>query len=168
MKQHIVKIDRSITLMLFSSLVLLPVQLFCQTHEGNRKFLGNIIGSSIPADFGKYWSQVTPENAGKWGVVGISPDTNLWDWSQLDRIYDYALQKGYPFKFHNLVWGQQQPSWTGGLDLVQQKKMVEAWIRLCGERYSKSTYVDVVNEPIQKPAFYKNALGAMAGQVGIG
>ena len=159
MKQHIVKIDRSITLMLFSSLVLLPVQLFCQTHEGNRKFLGNIIGSSIPADFGKYWSQVTPENAGKWGVVGISPDTNLWDWSQLDRIYDYALQKGYPFKFHNLVWGQQQPSWTGGLDLVQQKKMVEAWIRLCGERYSKSTYVDVVNEPIQKPAFYKNALG---------
>ncbi len=39
------------------------------------------------------------------------------------------------------------------------KEIVKVWIRLCGERYPKSGLVDVVNEPIQKPASYRNAIG---------
>jgi endo-1,4-beta-xylanase len=139
--------------------VFLPGTFLCQTAGVQGKFLGNVIGTSFPQDFGKYWNQVTPENAGKWGKVGVSSDTNSWSRARLDSIYYYAVQKGYPFKFHNLVWKQQQPQWLANLEPAQQKRIVEAWIRICGKRYPKADMVDVVNEPIQKPAFYKNALG---------
>ena len=49
--------------------------------------------------------------------------------------------------------------WMRKLDAPLQKKMVEAWIRLCGEKYPKTSMVDVVNEPIHKPPFYKDAIG---------
>jgi endo-1,4-beta-xylanase len=140
-------------------LLFLPGQAPCQNENNESKFIGNIIGEYIPRDFGKFWDQVTPENAGKWGRVGISPDTNSWHWSHLDSIYSYAIRKGYPFKFHNLIWKQQQPIWMYNLNAGQQKNIVEAWIRLCGIRYPKTAMVDVVNEPLQKPAFYKDAIG---------
>jgi endo-1,4-beta-xylanase len=146
-------------IILLAACICLPATSFSQTEKGNAKFLGNIIGRIVPNDFGKYWDQVTPENAGKWGFVAVSQDTNSWNWSILDSIYDFAVSKGYPFKFHNLIWKQQQPIWMYNLSAAQQKNMVEAWIRLCGERYPKAAMVDVVNEPLQKPAFYKDAIG---------
>ena len=139
--------------------LVLPDKTFCQSASNHSKFLGNIIGTYIPKDFTKYWDQVTPENAGKWGMVGVSTDTNAWSWSHLDSIYDFAVSHGYPFKFHNLIWRQQQPEWMHKLDPTEQKKMVETWIRQCGKRYPESALVDVVNEPLQKPAFYKDAIG---------
>jgi len=141
------------------ALLILESQSYCQNKNDSSKFLGNIIGSYIPSGFGKYWDQVTPENAGKWGFVGTSTDTSSWNWSYLDSVYHYAVNKGYPFKFHNLLWRQQQPMWMRKLDAPLQKKMVEAWIRLCGEKYPKTSMVDVVNEPIHKPPFYKDAIG---------
>jgi endo-1,4-beta-xylanase len=35
----------------------------------HNKFVGNIIGSNVPANFATYWNQVTPENATKWQSV---------------------------------------------------------------------------------------------------
>ena len=141
-----------------------------QSQASQSKFLGNIIGNEIPDGFDSYWDQVTPERAGKWGVVAPGPDTSLWRWTRLDRIYDFAIEKGYPFKFHNLVWNQQQPLWVNGLDSAQQVEWVEEWIALCGRRYPNAAYVDVVNEPIRTPydtlypAYYK-AIGG-AGKTG--
>lgn len=135
---------------------------FSQLAKGKDKFVGNIIGSSIPTDFTKYWDQVTPENAGKWGNVEIKENVFVWD--TLDEIYHYALENNIPFKFHNLVWGKQQPNWIKDLPMAQQKKQVEQWIKLCGERYPKASFVDVVNEPIRTkldtayPPYY-NAIG---------
>ncbi|MHB8579974.1 MAG: endo-1,4-beta-xylanase [Ignavibacteriaceae bacterium] len=120
---------------------------YCQLVKGQDKFVGNIIGSSIPSNFTKYWNQVTPENAGKWGNVEIKENVFVWD--TLDNIYHYALKHHIPFKFHNLVWGKQQPEWIKDIDPAQQKQQVERWIKLCGERYPKASFVDVVNEPIR-------------------
>ena len=48
---------------------------FPQIAAEKCKFLGNVIAGYSPPDFLDYWNQVTPENAGKWGVdinkVGI-------------------------------------------------------------------------------------------------
>ncbi|MGO9482617.1 MAG: endo-1,4-beta-xylanase [Candidatus Kryptoniota bacterium] len=145
--------------LLLAAFMCLPATSFSQSENGNPKFLGNIIGRFVPKNFGKYWDQVTPENAGKWGFVAMSQDTNSWNWSILDSIYDYAVSKGYPFKFHNLIWRPQQPRWMHSIDSIQQKEIVASWIRLCGERYPKTAMVDVVNEPLHQPAFYKNAIG---------
>jgi endo-1,4-beta-xylanase len=123
---------------------------------GKSKFLGSCV-SSIRSDFSKYWNQVTPENAGKWASVEGTMD--VYNWTVLDNIYNYAIANGFSYKHHNFVWGQQQPSWITSLDSASQRAQVEEWIRLVGERYPKITYIDVVNEPLNAPAAYKNALG---------
>lgn len=123
---------------------------------GKDKFLGSCIGS-IRSDFSKYWNQVTPENAGKWSSVEGTRD--VYSWTALDNIYNYAIANGFPYKHHTFVWGQQQPSWITSLDAADQRAQVEEWIRLVGERYPKITFIDVVNEPLNAPAAYRDALG---------
>lgn len=144
--------------------VFLTIPLFSQIAEGHFKFLGCIVksGTSIPRDFDLYWNQVTPENAGKWGSVEGTRDQ--YRWTDLDRAYNYAKQKGFPFRFHVLVWSKQQPNWITSLDSATQAAEVEEWIRLAGERYPEADYVEAVNEPIPwasydyYPSYYK-ALG---------
>ena len=145
---------------IFLLIALFQVQAYSQIAKGKDKFFGNIIGGSLDtSDFASYWNQVTPENAGKWGNVEINKDVFVWD--TLDKIYNYALDNNIPFKFHNLVWGKQQPLWISSLDSAQQVQQVEQWITLCGQRYPKSAYVDVVNEPVRNqsdmhyPPYYK-------------
>jgi endo-1,4-beta-xylanase len=128
-----------------------------QIAKDNCKFLGNVIASSAPADFNKYWNQVTPENSGKWGSVEAVRDEMNWD--QLDIAYAYAKSRNYPFKQHTFVWGQQQPDWLAGLSAQEQREEVEEWIRLFGERYPDTDYIDVVNEPLHAVPSYSNALG---------
>lgn len=159
MERITLSINRIFIFGFLCTLLVLPTLSFCQSGPSGSKFLGNIVGNYVPSDFGKFWNQVTPENAGKWGYIAVSPDTTSWRWSILDSIYNYAAAKGYSFKFHNLIWKPQQPRWMHDMDSIQQRQMVESWIRLCGERYPKTAMVDVVNEPIQQPAFYKNAIG---------
>ena len=69
---------------------------------------------SVRANFSKYWNQVTPENAGKWGNVESSRDQ--YNWAPLDNIYNDALTNGFPYKHHALIWGSQYPSWITSLD----------------------------------------------------
>jgi endo-1,4-beta-xylanase len=149
-----------------SALILMFIaQAPAQLAEGHDKWFGCCIGSTIPDNFHEYWNQVTPENAGKWGSVETGPD--YYQWGQLDNIYNYALDNGFPFRFHVLVWGKQQPTWWfTPLDSAAQAEEVEEWIRLCGERYPEADYVEVVNEPIERlpweyyPSYYESIGGA--------
>ena len=136
---------------------------------GEAKFLGNIIANSIPASYGSYWNQVTPENAGKWDAVEGSRD--FMNWGNLDRAYAYAKVNGMPFKGHTFVWGSQEPSWIGGLTEAEQLAEVEEFIQAYCERYDAPAengfkhMIDVVNEPTNAPASYRNAIGG-AGTTG--
>lgn len=136
---------------------------------GQPKFLGCSYLPGQEFNFLNYWNQVTPENAGKFGSVAISADSSTWSWVGLDSCYSLAINNHLPFKDHNLIWGQQQPTWlTGsGLDSAQQASAVEQWIRLVGQRYPKMDMIDVVNEPLpgHNPAPYAAALGG-AGTTG--
>lgn len=121
------------------------------------KFLGNIIAGSAPASFATYWNQVTPENATKWGAV--EGNRNNMNWGGADTSYNYAVSRNLPFKFHTLVWGSQEPAWVAGLSAAEQKSEVSAWITAAGQRYPKSAFVDVVNEPLHAKPSYRNAIG---------
>lgn len=159
--------------LIFASVFLSGEKCLSQIAEGQGKFVGCAVSLPIPQSFLTYWNQVTPADEGKFGrVASLSADTSLWIWSSLDQIYDFALIDSIPFKEHNLVWGQEQPSWIGSLDSSDQYQDVVNWIRLCGERYPKTAMVDVVNEPLhdtpqasQSPVPYYNALGG-AGSTG--
>jgi len=138
---------------------------------GKQKFLGNIhsnsqAGGSFEEHFLAYWNQVTPETAGKWGSVEATRDE--MSWGQLDAAYDFARNHGMPFRFHVLVWGQQQPGWITSLSQEEQLEEITEWFDAVAARYPDSDYVEVVNEavPGHAPAEYREALGG-AGSTGI-
>jgi endo-1,4-beta-xylanase len=127
--------------------------------EGQAKFLGCCYGSITDTVFANYWTQLTPENGGKWGSVAGSSDTSNWNWSALDLAYNYAKENDLIFKDHTLIWGQQQPYWINSLDSAEQISYIETWIEMVGERYPEMDMIDVVNEPLHAPPSYIEALG---------
>jgi endo-1,4-beta-xylanase len=144
-------------------ILLQGLQMNAQIAKDGCKFIGNIIAGSVPSDFDTYWNQVTPENAGKWGSA--EPTRNNMSWYGLNTAYNYAKSKGFPFKWHTFVWGQQQPSWITSLTPEEQKEEVEEWIKLYSEKYPETDFVDVVNEALHAPPSYSSALGG-AGSTG--
>ena len=134
-----------------------PTQRPTQNPDTGEKFLGQIIASNIPSNFAQYWNQVTPENSTKWGSVESSRDR--MNWSQADMAYNYAKSNGFPFKFHTLVWGSQEPGWISGLSPSEQKAEVLEWMDAAATKYGDSEYVDVVNEPLHAKPSYRNAIG---------
>lgn len=128
-------------------------------------FVGNVFPHGVGPDVPEsgLWNQLTPENAGKWGSV--EPVRDEMNWSQLDAAYAYAEERGIPFRFHTLVWGQQQPAWLADLSPEDQLDEVTEWISLVAERYPNVDFIDVVNEPVHETPVYAEALGG-AGETG--
>lgn len=130
------------------------------------KFVGNIYSPSQRQNFEYYWNQVIPENAGKWGSVEAT--RNVMNWSELDAAYKLAKDNGFPFNFHVLIWGAQQPSWINSLSKDEQLKEIREWFQAVAYRYPDIDFLQVVNEPLpgHNPpdgnsgrANYKEALG---------
>ncbi|WP_116811431.1 endo-1,4-beta-xylanase [Steroidobacter cummioxidans] len=125
-------------------------------------FVGNITtNGAVRSDFIRYWDQITPENEGKWGTVEATRD--VYNWSGLDRAYNYAIANNIPFKHHTFIWGNQAPSWINSLSASEQAAEIEEWIRDYCARYPKTALIDVVNEatPGHAPAgFAQNAFGS--------
>ncbi|MBI5473807.1 MAG: endo-1,4-beta-xylanase, partial [Ignavibacteriae bacterium] len=125
--------------------------------QGKSKFLGVGTGSNIWSGLHLYWNQITPGNDGKWGSV--EGTQGQFNWTNLDNIYNYTINRSFRYKHHTLVWGQQQPSWIGSLDSAAQRAAVVNWIQNVGQRYGSMAMVDVVNEPFHAVPVYANALG---------
>ena len=117
--------------------------------DGKEKFLGSIHSDTQIQDFEQYWNQVTPENAGKWGSVESTRD--VYNFTQLDAAYDFAKQNGFPFRYHVLLWGNQQPSWIESLDPEEQLEEIEEWMDTVAARYPDIDYLEVINEPLHDP-----------------
>lgn len=144
--------------LLFIFVIGYSMQLFSQPlAQGNDKFLGASTSSYIYRDFFKFWNQITPGNDGKWGSV--EQIRGQYNWTNLNRIYNYAMSTNLIYKHHVLVWGQQQPSWITSLSQQDQRTAIENWIKNVCERYPLATYIEVVNEPINAPPSYAAALG---------
>ncbi|MFP4384356.1 MAG: endo-1,4-beta-xylanase [Spirochaetia bacterium] len=125
-----------------------------------KKFVGNIGGQQkkdIQDDFLKYWDQITPGNAGKWGVVMPEPET--YQWESMDNVYSFAKKNNLVLKQHTFVWGMQEPKWIHQLLPGTQKPFVEKWIKTFCERYPELDLIDVVNEPLTLPAPYRWSIG---------
>src|SRR5688572_27761579 len=129
------------------------------------KFFGTAPGG--PEDYEHlltYFDQLTPENAGKWGSVEGTRDT--MNWTDLDTAYQTALANNLKFKFHTLLWGQQQPGWIAALPPAEQLEEIEEWMAAVAVRYPDLEYVEVLNEPLNAPPPYREALGG-AGTTGF-
>jgi endo-1,4-beta-xylanase len=131
----------------------------CATAAGESKFLGSIWKthwSAPPEGFETLFTQITPENAGKWGSA--EETRGRIDWAPLDKMYVWAERNDGLTKQHTFVWGQQQPSWTQTFSNDEQARAaVEGWIKRYMKRYGhRVDMIDVVNEPLHhKPAYHK-------------
>jgi endo-1,4-beta-xylanase len=123
--------------------------------EGSSKFLGNITQGTPQSNYADYWNQITLENGGKWDAVQPSNQSSF-NWGQTDAAYEYCKQKGWPYKHHCFVWGNQQPRWVNSGNAMSA---VENYIKTFGERYPDCYMIDVVNEPLHAPPNYRDGLG---------
>lgn len=133
---------------------------------GKSKFLGNVYASHALPDFAKYFNQVTPENSGKWASVEVQRDS--FNWAALDQARQFAKTHNFPFRFHVMVWGAQQPTWLENLPQAEQVAEIKEWFAAVSTRYSGENapaYVEVVNEPLNQPPFYKAALSSLNAEL---
>lgn len=125
------------------------------------KFLGNVWSNPQLQDFTRYWDQVTPENAGKWGPM--APNRETVNWGPIDTAYNFAKDNGYIFRFHVLVWGNQQPGWMETLSQEEQLAEVRKRFEQIAARYPEIDYLEVVNEPLNDPPRKRNENDQAAG-----
>ncbi|HNY32404.1 MAG TPA: endo-1,4-beta-xylanase [Fibrobacteria bacterium] len=147
-----------------SFLVFSAAESRAQIAKGACKFLGNISEGNPVASYNTYWNQMSPENAGKWGSVQSSATSSSYNWSKLDAIAAWAKKTGNPWKFHVLVWGQQQPGDANSASYAT----ILRWFQAVHTRYPDVDMIDVVNEafPSHAPAGYKGVLDAEAKKSG--
>nr|BAF57348.1 putative glycosyl hydrolase family10 [uncultured symbiotic protist of Hodotermopsis sjoestedti] len=121
------------------------------------KWVGNIIAGSVPSNWDQYWNQVTAENGCKRGSVENSQGN--YNWAECDVSANHATQKSIPFKYHNFVWGSQEPGFISGLAAAAQKTALDNYIKAAATHYPNPDFIDVVNEALHAPSSIRNAIG---------
>lgn len=123
--------------------------------EGKNKFLGTIYKDDDP-HINKYFNQIAPENEGKWG--SIETEDGIFNWTNIDAARQFASENNFPFRFHVLVWGRQQPTWLKPLSDAEKVLRVKRWFQNVAEHFNGSSesravldYLEVVNEPLHAP-----------------
>jgi len=128
--------------------VLCGLSSFAQIAKCKGKYFGNVIGTSVPSNYGSLWNQVTPENGTKWGVVEKTRGT--YDWTEADVSYNWAKNNGGLFKFHTFVWGSQMPDWVPDATTAELTASVENFMKAAAEHFEPMgglELIDVLNEP---------------------
>jgi len=130
------------------------------------KYLANIIGGYVPANYNTYWNGVTAENDCKWGSIERSRDQ--MSWTGADRAFNHAKNNNMMFRFHALAWGNQYPCWAitgqgcsgnGGtnsgtprlqISATEFQQEIEEYMAAVATRYGNDIdQLDVLNENLQ-------------------
>src|SRR5215472_15357251 len=80
---------------------------------------GILVGTAVRPDqlsepayastLAREFNRLEAENVMKWAV--IRPERGIFDFSQADRIVNFARTHGMKVRGHVLVWGQSNPAW---------------------------------------------------------
>jgi endo-1,4-beta-xylanase len=105
------------------------------------------------------FDSVTPENVMKWEVV--EPQRGQYDFTQADRLVDFARANGQKVRGHTLLWHNQLPAWlTSGTwtraqlrDILRQHIFTEA-----GHFRGRIWAWDVVNEAFNDDGTLRDTL----------
>jgi endo-1,4-beta-xylanase len=100
------------------------------------------------------------ENAFKWGEM--ESQRGHVDWSQVDKLIDFAQQHGGLVKLHNFFWHQDQPGWLQNLSGAELEKAMRERIQYTADHIKGKEYliygIDVVNEAIDDNGNLRNSL----------
>jgi len=110
---------------------------------GKGKYLANINGFNR-SDYMTYWNGVTAENSCKWGSVEGTRD--VMNWTNADKVYNYAKDNHLSFRYHALAWGSQYPLWIKDLSPAEFQAEMEEYMSAVAMRYPLIDQIDVLNE----------------------
>src|SRR4051812_45004379 len=104
--------------------------------------VGNSTDTSIAA---REFTMVTPENEMK--PDATEPNQNQFNFTNGDRVYDWATQNGLKVRGHTLAWHGQQPGWMQSLSGTALRTAMINHINVVMAHYKGKLYAwDVVNE----------------------
>src|SRR4051812_2103003 len=104
--------------------------------------VGNSTDTSIAA---REFNMVTPENEMK--PDATEPNQNQFNFTNGDRIYNWATQNGLKVRGHTLAWYAQQPGWMQNLSGTALRNAMINHINGVMAHYKGKLYAwDVVNE----------------------
>lgn len=99
------------------------------------------------ATLAREFNMLEPEDAMKWEVV--RPDRQSFDFTQADRLLDFATLHDMKVRGHTLVWHQQNPPWLteGAFTPEQLATLLETHIKTVIGHYRGKVFAwDVANE----------------------
>ncbi|WP_169984521.1 PHB depolymerase family esterase [Microbispora sp. H10836] len=106
---------------------------------------GKLGDSQYTTIAGREFNMVTAENEMK--IDATEPNQNQFNFTNGDRVYDWAVQNGKRVRGHTLAWHQQQPGWMQSLSGSALRQAMINHINGVMAHYKGKIYAwDVVNE----------------------
>lgn len=102
------------------------------------------------------FSMIAPEDAMKWWT--IRPDQTTFDFTQADRVVDFAETHRLKVRGHTLVWGWSNPGWLNqnSFTTEQLQHLLQEHIEKVVTRYRGRVFAwDVVNEAFDEDGTLK-------------
>jgi endo-1,4-beta-xylanase len=117
------------------------------------------------------FNMLEPEDALKWEV--IHPAQDSFDFSQADRIVDFAMLHGMKVRGHTLVWHRQNPKWLtdGRFASPELASILEQHIKTVAGHYRGKIFAwDVVNEAFDElhPGTLRSTIWRDQPGIGLG
>lgn len=104
----------------------------------------------------KYFNCVVAENHMKWYL--IAPEEGSFNYSDVDKIVNFAVTNGMAVRGHTLLWHRQLPDWVKGKAYGDLDDVLQNHINAVMSRYKGKIYAwDVVNEIITSGEGYTDS-----------
>tara|TARA_R110002050_G_scaffold147106_4_gene272769 strand:+ start:221 stop:1339 length:1119 start_codon:yes stop_codon:yes gene_type:complete len=108
----------------------------------------------FPDHYTEYWDAVTCNNPFKWRPnQSTTSQSNSGTFNfnisgAADYVYNYTIDNGMDFIWHNLLWGANQgyPEWLVGLSEADTKAAFDNWLSAIANKYPKVSAFAVLNE----------------------
>jgi endo-1,4-beta-xylanase len=106
---------------------------------------GKLGDSAYTTIANREFNMVTPENEMK--IDATEPNRGQFNFTNGDRVYDWAVQNGKRVRGHTLAWHSQQPAWMQSLSgSTLRQAMIDHINGVMAHYKGKIAYWDVVNE----------------------
>lgn len=119
---------------------------------------GDIYDPATIALYTDNFNLFVPENTFKW--KNIRPTLKFWNWSDMDKMVDFAEQNKIKMKGHTFVWHQQNPPYLDSLKTRDDAiAMLNEHITTIMTRYKGRIYeYDVANEVLNEDGTMRDTI----------
>lgn len=116
---------------------------------------GDILSPELAELLKKNCYILVSENSMKW--ANLRPNKTFWNWTDIDKLVDFANENGMRVKWHVLFWHQQNsPFITNSMSREQAISMMYEHIETIMTRYKgKIKEYEVVNEMFEEDGSYR-------------